>query len=600
MKKNITINLYDSLYAIDEDAYNLLEKYLNEIKRYFMSRDGGDEIVDDIEHRIAELLSEMKTEGKNIFTITDIENIIRRIGNPEEMDEEDDTCKQTYAHQDTTDDASADYEESAHTEAKSDVKTDTSWYNSLKKRKLYRDPDAKLLGGVFAGLSNYFGGTDPLPWRLIYIILCFGSLMTFSIIYLILWAFIPVAITPEDRIRMKGKEVNIQNINEEIMQHSQNENRPGYSGQKYNRTRDSLNTLLSFIIIILKIVALIIIIPLAIGTVICAGLWIWGIMDGGTMLLQYDVIDRELIGAFNTNTNLIWVSGLVLLSATFFWACILYSFIRSFFNNENPNTKSHKTQLTLIWSILICGILSITLTAIGGIMYDKAEDDYEIRSNTINGIYLRKGQWYDLHNSGWNILTYENCNEDGRLFVNYHQVTKDENDSDTYGLTFKKIKNNKPIRIHLRRGEYFPEGTYRMEAIVSSKGPGAYVYALPENGEISMMNIPVDDRNDCGNLKDLLAENDSSSLDTSNMTANETLKSLDPQYAKYWSYVCTAPFHHKGGIIYIGATNIGSVVGQNDINSKGANFTVNSIRIVPCKEATKAQPAQKKGYKKNK
>lgn len=601
MKKNITINLYGSLYAIDEDAYNLLEKYLNEIKRYFMSRDGGDEIVDDIEHRIAELLSEMKTEEKEIFTITDIENIIRRIGNPEEMDEENGTYDQTSSTQDTAQDASqANDGESAHTANESAESPRATWYDAFKKRKLYRDPDDKLLGGVLSGLCHYFGGMDPLPWRLIFVILCFSSLMTFSIIYLILWAVIPVAVTPEDRIRMKGKEVNMQNINEEIMQHSQNENRPKYSGKKFSQTRDFFDTLLSCMIIILKIVALIVIIPIAIGTVVCAGFWIWGAMDGGAMLQQYDFIDHEIFGAFNTNPNLIWVSGLVLLTATIFWACLLYSFIRSFFNNDTPNNNSRKTQLTLIWSIIICGVLSVVFTVIGSIMYEKAEDDYEIRSHTINGIYLREGQWNDLYSSGWNILTYENCNENGKLFRNYHQVAYDENSSDTYGLTFKKIEDNKPMRVHLRRGEYFPEGTYRMEAIVSSKGPGAYVYAQPEKGEISMMNIPIDDRNNFGNLKYLLAENDSSSVNSLNETANETLMNLNPEYAKYWSYVCTAPFHHKGGIIYTGATNLGHVVGQKDINSKGANFTVNTIRIVPCEEAPEVQPKNKKAYKKKK
>lgn len=601
MKKNITINLYDSLYAIDEDAYNLLEKYLNEIRRYFMSRDGGDEIVDDIEHRIAELLSEMNTEEKKTFTITDIEHIIRRIGNPEEMEEENDTHDQTSHNENgETDTSDTNSKKTAHAAGESFENFRSTWYDSFKKRKLYRDPDNKLLGGVLSGLCHYFGGTDSLPWRLIFIILCFSSLMTFSIIYLIMWAVIPMAVTPEDRIRMKGMEVNMQNINEDIMQRSQNEHSPKYNGKKYSQTRDFIDTLLSCMIIIVRIVALIIIIPMAISTVICAGFWIWGVLDGGTTLLQYGIIDHEFYGIINTAPSLKWISGVVLLSATIFWACLFYSVIRSFLNNDPNNNTGRKTQLILIWIIVICGILSVVYTVIGTFAYEKAEENYEINSNTINGIYLREGQWNELYNSGWNILTYENCNENGKIFRNYYQLTYNENDSDTYGLTFKKIQEDKPMKVHVRRGEYFPEGTYRMEAIVSSKGPGAYVYAQPEKGEISMMNIPVDDRNDFGNLKYLLAENDSSSQHTLNETANKTLMSLNPEYAKYWSYVCTAPFHHKGGIIYTGATNIGNIVGQKDINSKGANFTVNTIRIIPYEETPVAQPKQKKTFKKKK
>ena len=63
MKKNISINLFGTLYAIDEDAYTLLERYLNSMKSYFARQEGGEEIADDIEHRVAELLWQQKQQG---------------------------------------------------------------------------------------------------------------------------------------------------------------------------------------------------------------------------------------------------------------------------------------------------------------------------------------------------------------------------------------------------------------------------------------------------------------------------------------------------------------------------------------------------------
>ena len=60
MKKNITINLFGQLYHIDEDAYELLRSYEDNMRRYFGSKEGGEEIADDIEHRIAELIAELK------------------------------------------------------------------------------------------------------------------------------------------------------------------------------------------------------------------------------------------------------------------------------------------------------------------------------------------------------------------------------------------------------------------------------------------------------------------------------------------------------------------------------------------------------------
>ncbi len=57
MKKNITINLCGRLFNIDEDAYDLLKKYLDTLRNYFNKQKSGEEIVNDIEQRIAELLS---------------------------------------------------------------------------------------------------------------------------------------------------------------------------------------------------------------------------------------------------------------------------------------------------------------------------------------------------------------------------------------------------------------------------------------------------------------------------------------------------------------------------------------------------------------
>ena len=87
MKKNITINFFGTLYAIDEDAYELLNRYLGDMKRYFSRKEGGEEIADDIEHRVAELMLELKNDGREPIDIALVKEIIGRIGNPEELDE---------------------------------------------------------------------------------------------------------------------------------------------------------------------------------------------------------------------------------------------------------------------------------------------------------------------------------------------------------------------------------------------------------------------------------------------------------------------------------------------------------------------------------
>ena len=122
MKKNITINLFGTLYAIDEDACQLLETYLNNMKNYFSRRDGGDEIADDIEHRVAELFSELREKGVEAVTIEHVRDIISRIGNPEQMDNETD---------DSPADASA--PESEGTSANADAAADNATVRKNKK-----------------------------------------------------------------------------------------------------------------------------------------------------------------------------------------------------------------------------------------------------------------------------------------------------------------------------------------------------------------------------------------------------------------------------------------------------------------------------------
>ena len=82
MKKNISVNIFGTLYPIDEDAYDLLLKYNENMRRYYSRMEDGEEIADDIEHRVAELLSELRSQGVMAITIDHVKQIIERIGDP--------------------------------------------------------------------------------------------------------------------------------------------------------------------------------------------------------------------------------------------------------------------------------------------------------------------------------------------------------------------------------------------------------------------------------------------------------------------------------------------------------------------------------------
>lgn len=195
MKKNININMFGVIYAIDEDAYDLLKKYLENMRSYYSRRSGGEEIANDVESRVAELFADLKAQGVEAITIEHVEDIIKRIGDPQQMDEEADV--------------------------KSERVMDGGYAEAVDEktvRKLYRDPDDKILGGVISGFCHYLGIEDPVIARLIFLLLVFFSHAILVVVYAVCWALIPEAKTAEERLQMKGKRVTPNAINEELMQ----------------------------------------------------------------------------------------------------------------------------------------------------------------------------------------------------------------------------------------------------------------------------------------------------------------------------------------------------------------------------------------------
>lgn len=85
MKKTLTVNLGGTVYHIDEDAYRLLDNYLNNLRLHFRKQQGANEIVDDMENRISELFSERISLSKQVITVSDVEEVIARMGKPEDL-----------------------------------------------------------------------------------------------------------------------------------------------------------------------------------------------------------------------------------------------------------------------------------------------------------------------------------------------------------------------------------------------------------------------------------------------------------------------------------------------------------------------------------
>ena len=84
-----------------------------------------------------------------------------------------------------------------------------------RQKKLYRDAENRIIGGVASGLGHYFG-IERVWIRLILILLILSSVGGILFIYILLWALIPEATTTAEKLRMKGEPVNISNIEKKI------------------------------------------------------------------------------------------------------------------------------------------------------------------------------------------------------------------------------------------------------------------------------------------------------------------------------------------------------------------------------------------------
>lgn len=184
MKKTVQVNLGGIAFTLDDDAYRRLDGYLLDLGRHFSRSGSQEEIMTDIESRIAELFGQL-LKSRSIVEITDVEAMIKVMGMPSEFG-----------------DADHDGGSSRPAGGPWDIRTG---------KRLFRDPEDKVIGGVCSGLAAYFGVQEVIWMRVGFAIVA----LTFGIglpVYFIIWALVPEAKTAADRLAMVGEPANAQNI----------------------------------------------------------------------------------------------------------------------------------------------------------------------------------------------------------------------------------------------------------------------------------------------------------------------------------------------------------------------------------------------------
>lgn len=188
MKRTFTINISGTVFHIEEDAYEVLQKYMVTLKNHFGNSDEGKEIESDIEARIAEIFSGRTADCKTAITLEMVNDIIESMGTPESFGEEPDG--------------------------------DESFPGQEKRKKrLYRDPQERVLGGVCGGLAAYIN-MDPVIIRIIFVVLMLVTGIGL-LAYIILWIAVPKAVTTAQRLEMRGQDVSVKNIEKFIREEAE-------------------------------------------------------------------------------------------------------------------------------------------------------------------------------------------------------------------------------------------------------------------------------------------------------------------------------------------------------------------------------------------
>lgn len=595
MKKNININLYGTLYAIDEDACTLLENYLDNMRSYFAKRDGGDEIFDDIEHRVAEHLWSLKESGMTAIDIDTVKQIISSIGNPDEMESGVEEAADSKTEE--TSDAEADSEDKEQSEGEdqgegegkdngqsegkaqsqsySNTSNDTDsnttaeetvggkWIDRVlhhvSTHRFYRDGKDKIGGGVISGLCHYCGGGDIVVWRVgtvLFLMAAFALNQTLRyfflrplfgllffvpiIIYIVLWLVAPMARTTEERLSMTGKEVTPESISKAIIAEAEEQVKPNVKRGKGGSVLSRIAEIVRFCI---KTVALI---SFSALTAFALAYLIFSIAyavigDPFIRLFTNDDITLSFMASIPYMKFYIVVSALCCFIAALLPLLLI---VRSFKSEPKPMRMGIIAMLSGIW--IVAMTLGFIMFVMIGIQMQKKGREYDRLENTHNGIYMDRNNWDLTSQNGWNIEVAKNFGE-----TIYGWSDEDPLCMDMNPIRIRADKSNQPIEFAMSRKEAKEEGDYVLEclsncsvvdATLSVWSEGKCLSILRLDGYGSASNIPLKGLSWAESRKTpLMCQQNDSTTWVDYVASN----AQDDN----WRYLSTVPFHHKGGIL---------------------------------------------------
>lgn len=478
IKKNITINFCGRLYNIDEDAYEMLMHYTETLRRYY-KKEGTEEVADDIEMRIAELLDEQIANGLHAISIETTKAVINQLGDLDEL---------------------APGEEEAEKKTKQD--TLASGTTSTSPRKgLYRDMEDCMVCGVLSGFSHYFGGRVGL-WRGIAFAIVFTPLIisamagfinsflflpaTFTVgifnfspvlIYIICALIMPKAIEPEDRLRMRGTEINPQNIAAEINRNPKLQT-TGIIHRFFSFIFRFFSGIFGIAFVIGLIVSIVIFIMYS-GNTDGLAVWFFGENTFHRGIFDAHAAGIEAYAEAKWYYVTFWMSVFALLTSLIY--CCFHAVTRGYGKRQSMGGLQ-----VLAWFMCIPMFLSVAIYSgyKADKIYEKYEHNYYVdarEAHTHNGYYFSDEEWEFYQSNGWKLLKAENLTDERYTYSGeYFDGDPDVRYIDAYSY-------NRDLIFQAERSENVEPGTYTLSFYgrASDGGEGAfgYVQVVSEGSE---------------------------------------------------------------------------------------------------------------------
>ena len=479
MKKNITINLCGRLFQIDEDAYELLQQYIESLRQSFGHEEGGEEIVNDIEARIAELFAELNQQGIEAITIEHVKDIISRIGKPEELAGEEEM----------NEDGNGGHKYDSFRTAAQGIKD--NFRARTAGKRLYRNPNDKMVAGVLSGIATYTG-SDVTWWRIGFLLLVLGSNfflapilhlfhlgfyfhvnLAFVLFYIVLAIVLPKAETPRQVLEMEGKDVTPQNLADVVIEDK----------EPVQRRRGCLGSVFSVIFSILAAFFVAIAAVVGVALLVCLLLIIVSLVVVFTvpsvkMTLPFDIDDLNLPELISVHPwiVIVFIVGLVLTLAIPLYAICHMLFSKA--GKVQPMGIGQRVLWIVIWLASLCSMIPALVW-----IQEQEREHYtaEITKRyEYQGVMMSHEDRKFLRRGDWNLIKAENC--DHYSYSGYYEGNPNLRFLDVYNENCEEV-------FQAERREAVEPGVYYLEFSVRTEGPGPCVYVIGDS--VMLKSMPV-------------------------------------------------------------------------------------------------------------